>query len=105
VLVEALAKSRRVKEDSALGVVFPAMFTLGVFVISKLFSNVHIDTDAVLYCKIAFASFDTLLIGGRDYGPKALWVLGGTPSSTPHSLQCSINHWCYLYMATTNKVL
>jgi manganese/zinc/iron transport system permease protein len=77
ILVETLTKSRRVREDTAIGVVFPAMFALGVFVISKFFSNVHIDTDAVLYGEIAFAPFDTLQIGGRDYGPQALWVLGG----------------------------
>ena len=77
VLVEALAKSRRINEDAAIGVVFPALFALGVFVISKYLSNVHIDTDAVLFGEIAFTPFDTLQIGGRDYGPQALWVLGG----------------------------
>lgn len=77
VLVEALTKSRRVKEDSAIGIVFPAMFALGVFVVSKWFSNVHIDTDAVLYGQIEFAPFDTLTVGGRNLGPQSLWVLGG----------------------------
>jgi manganese/zinc/iron transport system permease protein len=77
VLVEALTRSRRVKEDAAIGIVFPALFALGVFVISKYLSNVHIDTDAVLYGEITFAPFDTLQIGGRDYGPQALWILGG----------------------------
>ena len=59
VLVEALTKSRRVKEDAAMGVVFPALFALGVFVISKYLANVHIDTDAVLFGEIAFTPFDT----------------------------------------------
>ncbi|MBW3624063.1 MAG: metal ABC transporter permease [Armatimonadetes bacterium] len=77
VLVEAFAKSRRVKEDTAIGVVFPALFALGVFVISKYLANVHIDTDAVLFGEIAFAPFDTLEIGGRDYGSQSLWILGG----------------------------
>ena len=76
VLVEALVKSRRVKEDAAIGVVFPALFALGVFVISKYLANVHIDTDAVLFGEIAFAPFDTLVIGDRDLGPQALWTLG-----------------------------
>jgi len=76
VLVEALTKSRRVKEDAAMGVVFPALFALGVFVISKYLANVHIDTDAVLFGEIAFTPFDTLVIGDRDYGPQALWTLG-----------------------------
>ncbi len=76
-LVEALTKSKRVKQDSAIGLVFPALFALGVLVVSKFFANVHIDTDAVLYGEIAFAPFDTFSIGGRDLGPQSLWVLGG----------------------------
>ena len=76
-LVETLTRSRRVKEDSAMGIVFPALFALGVFVVSKYFANVHIDTDAVLFGEIALAPFDTLEIGGRSYGAQSLWVLGG----------------------------
>lgn len=75
VLVEALTKTRRVKQDSAIGLVFPILFALGVLVVSKYFANVHIDTDAVLYGEIAFAPFDTLTVGGRDLGPQSLWVL------------------------------
>jgi manganese/zinc/iron transport system permease protein len=76
VLVEMLTKSRRVKQDAAIGLVFPVLFSIGVLVVSKYFANVHIDTDAVLYGEIAFAPFDTLTIGGRDLGPQSLWVLG-----------------------------
>ena len=75
VLVETLTKSRRVKEDSAIGIVFPALFALGVFVISRFFSNVHLDADAVLYGDLTFVPFETLQWGGRDIGPQALWTL------------------------------
>jgi manganese/zinc/iron transport system permease protein len=77
VLVELLTKSRRVRQDSAIGLVFPALFALGVLIITKYYSNLHIDTDAVLYGEIAFAPFDTLQVGGRNLGPQSLWVLGG----------------------------
>ncbi len=77
VLVEALTKSRRVKEDSAIGLVFPVLFAIGVLVVSKYYANVHIDTDAVLFGEIAFAPFDTFSLGGRDLGPQSLWILGG----------------------------
>jgi manganese/zinc/iron transport system permease protein len=77
VLVETLTRSRRVKEDAAMGIIFPALFALGVFVISKYFANVHIDTDAVLFGEIAFTPFEPLQINGRDLGPQALWTLGG----------------------------
>jgi manganese/zinc/iron transport system permease protein len=76
VLVEALTKSRRVKQDAAIGLVFPALFAIGVLVVSKFYANVHIDTDAVLFGEIAYAPFDTFQIGGRDLGPQSLWILG-----------------------------
>jgi manganese/zinc/iron transport system permease protein len=76
-LIEALHRTGRVKEDAATGIVFPAMFALGVFLVARYFANLHVDTDAVLYGEIALAPFDTLLIGGRDLGPQSLWVMGG----------------------------
>lgn len=76
-LVETLSRSRRVKQDSAIGIVFPVMFAIGVLVVSKFFANVHIDTDAVLYGEIALAPFDTLVINGQYLGPQSLWILGG----------------------------
>src|SRR5207253_9954992 len=48
VLVEALQRTRRVKEDAAIGLVFPALFSLGVILVSRHAGNVHLDTDAVL---------------------------------------------------------
>lgn len=75
-LVETLTKSRRVKEDAAMGLVFPALFALGVVVISRFFSDVHLDTDAVLFGEIAFAPLETWRLGTQNMGPTALWTLG-----------------------------
>ena len=75
-LTESLTRSRRVKEDTAIGLVFPALFALGVLLVSRFFSNVHLDTDAVLFGEIAFAPLETWRLGGRDVGPTALWSLG-----------------------------
>jgi manganese/zinc/iron transport system permease protein len=75
-LVEALNNSRRVKEDSAIGIVFPAMFAFGTFLVSRYFANVHLDADAVLYGEIAFAPFERLVVSGTDLGPQSLWVMG-----------------------------
>lgn len=74
-LVETLQRTGRVKSDAAIGIVFPAMFALGTFIISKWFSNVHLDADAVLFGEIAFAPFDRLIIAGRDIGSQPLIVL------------------------------
>jgi manganese/zinc/iron transport system permease protein len=77
VLVELLLKSGRVKQDAAIGLVFPALFALGTSLVSKYFADVHLDADAILYGEIAFAPFDLLVIGGYSYGPQPLYILGG----------------------------
>jgi len=75
-LVEMFNRSRRLREDASIGVVFPALFSLGVILISRYAAQVDLDLDCVLYGEIAYAPWDTLLIGGTDVGPKALWMNG-----------------------------
>jgi manganese/zinc/iron transport system permease protein len=76
-LVELFNRSRRLREDASIGVVFPALFSLGVILISRYAAQVDLDLDCVLYGEIAYAPWDTLTMGGTDLGPKALWVTGG----------------------------
>lgn len=76
VLVEIIQKTGLVKEDTAIGLVFPTLFSVGVILIAKNASDIHLDIDAVLLGELAFAPFDRLLIAGRDMGPKSLWVMG-----------------------------
>ncbi len=76
VLVELLHRTRLVKEDAAIGLVFPLMFSIGVVLIARYAGDVHLDIDAVLLGELAFAPFDRLLWLGMDLGPKALWVMG-----------------------------
>jgi manganese/zinc/iron transport system permease protein len=74
-LVELLNRSRLVKEDAAIGLVFPALFSVGVILISRYAGNVHLDVDAVLLGELVFAPFDRLEIGTRDFGPRILWLM------------------------------
>jgi manganese/zinc/iron transport system permease protein len=76
VLVEFIQKTGLVKEDTAIGLVFPALFSIGVILIAKNANDVHLDIDAVLLGELAFAPFDRLFISGTDMGPKSLWVIG-----------------------------
>ncbi|WP_407557085.1 metal ABC transporter permease [Winogradskyella sp. 4-2091] len=76
VLVEYIQKTGLVKEDTAIGLVFPALFSIGVIMIAKNANDVHLDVDAVLLGELAFAPFDRLLIAGTDVGPKSLWIVG-----------------------------
>ena len=75
-LVEMLSRTGRLKEDAAMGLVFPALFSLGIVLITRYAGNVHLDVDAVLLGELAFAPFDRLEIGGRDLGPRHLWLMG-----------------------------
>ncbi|MFT5846711.1 MAG: manganese/zinc/iron transport system permease protein [Psychroserpens sp.] len=76
VLVEYIQKTGLVKEDTAIGLVFPVLFSIGVIMIAKNANDVHLDVDAVLLGELAFAPFDRLLISEVDVGPKSLWVIG-----------------------------
>ena len=75
-LVELLGRTRRVGEDAAIGIVFPALFSGGVILISRYAGDVHLDIDAVLLGELAFAPFERWKFGGRDMGPQILWVMG-----------------------------
>ncbi len=76
VLVELLKRTQLVREDAAIGLVFPVLFSGGVILISRFADDVHLDTDAVLLGELAFAPFDRLVVGGYDFGPKALVLMG-----------------------------
>jgi manganese/zinc/iron transport system permease protein len=73
-LVEALQRTRHVKEDAAIGLVFPALFSAAVILVSQKFGNVHLDTDAVLLGELAVAPFRRLEFAGIDV-PYSLVVM------------------------------
>lgn len=76
VMVEFIQKTGLVKEDTAIGLVFPVLFSIGVILISKNANDVHLDVDAVLLGELAFAPFNRLMVAGADWGPKSLWIMG-----------------------------
>ena len=75
-LVEILNRTKLVKEDAAIGLVFPVLFSIGVILIARYAWSIHLDVDAVLLGELAFAPFDRLILGGIDLGPKSLYVVG-----------------------------
>ena len=76
-LVELVISTRLVRQDAAIGLVFPALFSLAVILISRFAGDVHLDTDAVLLGELAFAPFNRLTPFGIDIGPVALYLMGG----------------------------
>ena len=76
VCTELLIQTKRLGKDTAIGLVFPLFFSIGVILISKYARNVHLDVDMVLLGEIAFAPFNRLIIAGVDCGPYAMWLMG-----------------------------
>jgi len=65
-LVEALQRTKRVKEDAAVGLVFPALFAGGVLLASLYLRNTHLDVDRVL-------------MGSPEFARQARWSIAGWP--------------------------
>lgn len=74
--VELLQRTKLVKEDAAIGLTFPALFSIGVILISRFAENVHLDMDAVLLGELAYAPLNRLKVFGYDLGPVSLYVMG-----------------------------
>lgn len=67
-----------IQSDASIGVVFTAMFAVGVLLVSLFARQVHLDQDAILYGEIAYVHWNTWMVNGIDLGPKAVWLLGIT---------------------------
>ncbi|MEL6820403.1 MAG: metal ABC transporter permease [Calditrichota bacterium] len=74
-LVESLYHTRLVREDAAIGLVFPLLFSIGVILISRYAGDIHLDVDSVLLGELAFAPFDRLVISDYDLGPRAVYLM------------------------------
>src|SRR5215211_1947892 len=75
-LVELINRTGLVREDASIGLVFPAIFSMAVIMISRFAGDVHLDTDAVLLGELAFAPFNRLSLFGKELGPEALFSSG-----------------------------
>ena len=75
-LVEAFHRRWRVQEDAAIGIVFTALFALGVVIITAYAGQVDLDQECVLYGEIAYTPWDLLFWGDQSLGPRPVWILG-----------------------------
>ncbi|PLS17977.1 iron ABC transporter [Bacillus sp. M6-12] len=67
-----------VQSDASIGVVFTALFAVGVVLVSTFTRQVDLDLDCVLYGEIAYAPWDTFMINGYNLGPRAVWGIGSS---------------------------
>lgn len=73
-LTELLTATRRVKADAAIGLVFPALFSIGVLLINIYARDVHIDQHTVLLGEIGFVWLNTYDIGGYLVPQAVVWM-------------------------------
>lgn len=74
--VDALRSTGLIRSDAAIGLVFPALFSLGVLGVTQYADGIHLDLDATIYGEIAFAPFDRYALLPGVVVPQAAVVLG-----------------------------
>ncbi|WP_209425907.1 metal ABC transporter permease [Pararhodobacter sp. SW119] len=100
-LSEALARTRLVRTDAAIGLVFPALFSAGVILIALNARNVHIDTESVLLGEIGFVWLETVTVAGLRV-PVAVLTLAAVLAV---NLAFVLGFWKELKLATFDPVL
>lgn len=71
--VQAIRRTGVVDATASLGVVFPALFSVGVLLTSLELAGTHFHADCIIEGNLALAPLDRLELGGRDLGPRAFW--------------------------------
>ncbi len=76
--VQALERSGRVKGDAAIGLVFPALFSLGAILASLYCRQTHLDVDSVMLGHVELAGLPPpVTVGGVSLGRAAALSLFG----------------------------
>ncbi len=77
VLVQAIQRTRLVKDDASLGIVFPALFSIGIVMASRELGNTHFHAHCIIDGNLALAPLDRWILGGADVGPSPFYVMAG----------------------------
>lgn len=74
---EWLGRTGLLTGDAPQGLIFPALFSVGVILVTMNFAHVHLDTHAVLVGDLNLAGRAQLEIGGASIGPAYLYIMLG----------------------------
>lgn len=74
---EALGRTGLLAGDAPQGLIFPALFSVGVLMVTARFADVHLDTHAVLVGDPNLIAFDRWYIGEVSIGPSYLYLMLG----------------------------
>jgi manganese/zinc/iron transport system permease protein len=78
IIIEAIHKKSRVKQDAAIGIAFTTLFAIGVILISLYAAKVDLDQECVLYGEIAFVPLgDLVQFGKLSLGPLPVVRMAG----------------------------
>ncbi|MCY3934976.1 MAG: metal ABC transporter permease [Chloroflexi bacterium] len=58
-LTELLSRSRVLKQDAALGIIFPLLFAIAIILLARFADDVHLDSDSVMIGEIGLAAANT----------------------------------------------
>ncbi|MDO5721312.1 MAG: metal ABC transporter permease [Actinomycetaceae bacterium] len=101
---EKLRNTGLITGDANQGLIFPALFALGVILLSTVLKSVHICQDTVLTGDINLMALEPerLIAMGFDFGPRTMWVLLGVMA-----LNATYIWWAYrpLKLATFDPLL
>lgn len=72
---EWLGRTGLVIGDAPQGLVFPALFSIGVILVTMNFADIHLDTNAVLVGDLNLAAWNQVQIGSVSIGPAYLYLM------------------------------
>lgn len=75
-LTETLSRTKLLSGDSAIGIVFPLLFSIAIILMTRYADSTHLCADSVLLGELAFAPFNRMIVFGVDIGAKALYTGG-----------------------------
>ena len=77
IIIEAIHRNSRIKQDSAIGIAFTTLFAVGVILISLYAGQVDLDQECVLYGEIGSVPLEeSATIAGEAIGPASLVRMG-----------------------------
>lgn len=65
--VELLTKTKKLRKDASIGIVFPLFFAIAILLVTMFSSNIHIDKDAVLFGQVVLAPLNKITIFGMKW--------------------------------------
>ncbi|RRD48929.1 metal ABC transporter permease [Arachnia propionica] len=74
---EYLSRTGLVSGDAPQGLIFPALFSAGILLITMKFAHVKLDAHSVLVGELNYVALKQLTIGGIQLGPEYAWVMLG----------------------------